>query len=254
LSLEWWTGIAAAQATLTCGDATHRLIWKDGMLTAPDHVDPDGERALTALGGEPLACIRMLDAWERHSEDPAILLLSSRGPSDLIPAPDEDSRVMIARRRGTGPVPGTDDEAQLARLLSLGGGLSRRLDATIAVHWRERLLTPDAETDRVHARLHAALYGRVLATLAAWLGQRNLTLALELASETTSPTLRRDGAGVITAAVPFGWLVDVWARGLELVWGRFCLSATSDDGHEWELLTVGPDLDTPTRLKITQSG
>jgi hypothetical protein len=252
LSLEWWTGIPTAQATLTCGDATHRLIWEDGILTAPDHVDPDGERALTALGGEPLACIRMLDAWRRHSEDPAILLLSSRGQGDLIPAPDEEHLHLVRSRSPRASNSG--DEEQLPRLLALGGGLSRRLDATVAAHWRERLLSPDAEADRLQGRLHAALYGRVVATLAAWLGQREPTLTLELASETTSPTLRRDAEGVITAALPFGWLVDVWARGLELVWGRFCLSATSDNGHAWELLTVGPDLDTPTVLTVSTRG
>jgi len=254
VSVEWWTGIPVAQATVTCGGATHRLVWKDGILTVPNHADPDGERALTALGGEPLACIEMLDAWRRHSADPGVLLLSSRGPSDLIQAPDEDHRRLMRHRSPRAPDSDHDGEEQLARLLALGGGLSRRLDATVAAHWRDRVLSPDAETHRLRAQLHAALYGRVLATLGGWFGQRETQLTLELASETTSPAIQWTSDGAITAVLPFGWLVNVWARGLDLVWGRFCLSATTVDGHEWELLTVGPDLGTPTQLKITHSG
>jgi hypothetical protein len=255
VSNEWWTGIPAAQATLTCGDARHRLVWKDGLLTTPDHADPDGERALSALGGESLACIEMLDAWRRHSEDPAVLLLSSRGPGDLIPPPQELQHLRRMVRRGSPGASDPENEEPLARLLSLGGGLSRRLDATVAAHWRDRLHEPDAEADRLQTQLHAALYGRVLATLGGWLGQREPPLTLELVPETTSPVLQRDAdGGDITAALPFSWLVDVWARGLDVVWGRFCLSAATANGREWELLTVGPDLDTPTVLKITQSG
>ena len=268
MNSEWWTGVPAAQTTLSCSDTTHRLVWNAGVLTAPDHSDPEGERALAALGGERLACIEVLDAWQRHVEDPKMLLLSSRGPGDLIRAPGDDPRRMLVRRPpmatrtrggsaiavsmmgGPGQTSGPDDDAQLARLLALGGGLSRRLDGTVAAYWRDRLRTADAETDRLQSQLHAALYGRVLATVGGWLGQREPTLNLQLASESASPLLRHDTDGAITAVLPFGWLVEVWARGLDVVWGRFCLGATTADGRLWELLTVGPDLDAPTVLKV----
>jgi hypothetical protein len=272
MTLPWWTGVPAAQTTLTCGLATHRLVWKEGALTAPDHADPEGERALAALGGEPLACIELLHAWRQHAEDPGVLLLGSRGPADLIAVPEEmphqlarrprpatlspgarigGSMVAYASAGGPRPASDPDPEERLARLLSLGGGLGRRLDATVAAHWRDRLLSPDAETDRLRARLHAALFGRVLATLAGWLGQGDVTMELELAPETASPSLRRAADGSLAATIPFGWLVEVWARGLEVVWGRFCLAATTADGHEWELRTVGPDLDEPTTLTVS---
>jgi hypothetical protein len=266
---EWWRGIPAAQATLGCGDGIHRLIWNDGTLTAPDHADPEAERALAALGGEPLACIAMLDAWLRHVEDPNVLVMGSRGPADLIPVPVERprrpaprgpaatsragvTRIMIASggRRGHLPFE-RQDEGQLAQLLSLGGGIGRRLDATVAAYWCERLLDPDAETERLRARLHAALYGRVLATLVAWLGQGDLELTLELVPEGAPPALGPGVGGGIVAALPFRWLVDVWARGLEVIWGRFCLAATTNDDHSWELLTVGPDLGEPATLTLT---
>ncbi len=147
-----------------------------------------------------------------------------------------------------------DPAQQLGRLLSLGGGLGRRLDATVAAHWRERLLTPDAETDRLSARLHAALFGRVLATLGGWLGQGDVALSLQLVPEGAASSLRRDADGGVAARLPFGWLVEVWARGIDVVWGRFCLAATSADGRTWELVTAGPDLDEPTTLIVTLPG
>jgi hypothetical protein len=274
MTRPWWIGVPAAEATLACGEETHRLVWEEGILTAPDHVDPDGERALAALGGEPLACVAMLDAWRDHAEDPDVLLLGSRGPADLIAIPEETPHqlglarprrpsprsgagfgqvVMVASSALGAPAPEPDGAKTLARLLSLGGGLSRRLDATVAAHWRARLLTPDTETERLQARLHAALYGRLLATLIGWLGRTDIALQLELASEAAPPSLRRAADGSLLATISFGWLVEVWARGLEIVWGRLCLAATTTDGLEWELQTIGPDLDEPTTLIITVS-
>ncbi len=269
MTTEWWRGIPAAQATLDCSDGTHRLIWNEGILSAPDHADPEAERALAALGGEPLACVAMLDTWQRHVKDPTVLVMGSRGPADLIPEPEERprrpgprrpaatpragvTRIMIASGGRPGQPPRElQNEDQLARLLSLGGGIGRRLDATVAAYWCERLLDPDAETERLRARLHAALYGRVLATLVAWLGQGDLELTLELVPDGAPPALGPGRDGGIVAALPFRWLVDVWARGLEVIWGRFCLAATTNDDHRWELLTVGPDLGEPATLTLT---
>jgi hypothetical protein len=272
MTLPWWTGLPPAQATLTCGEQTHRLIWENGTLAAADHADPDGERALAALGGEPLPCIAMLDAWRAHVEDPNVLLLGSRGPTDLIKGSEQQpnwtapgARAAAMRRSGASfavttrlaqsprplPAPRQNDEDQLARLLSLGGGLGRRLDATVAAHWRDRLLDPDAEDDHVRSRLQAALYGRVLATLIAWLGENELALTLELTPDGTPPLLQRGADGEIIAALPFGWLTEVWAKGLEVVWGRFCLAVTTADTHSWELHTVGPGLERPTTLTVT---
>jgi hypothetical protein len=56
--------------------------------------------------------------------------------------------------------------------------------------------------------------------------------------------------GVVKAELPFGWLVDVWARGSATIWGRFCLSAATEDGRTWTLKTVAPDLGRPRRITI----
>jgi hypothetical protein len=82
----WWLGLDPAQASITCGEHTHRLRWEQGELRAVDHVDPEAERTLAALGGERCACVEVLDAWSLHAGDPRVLVLSSRGPADPLAA------------------------------------------------------------------------------------------------------------------------------------------------------------------------
>jgi len=42
----------------------------------------------------------------------------------------------------------------------------------------------------------------------------------------------------------------VWAKGLAIVWQRFCVTATSTDGQLWDLATVAPDLGPPASLVV----
>jgi hypothetical protein len=51
-------------------------------------------------------------------------------------------------------------------------------------------------------------------------------------------------------AVARSWLVDVWARGLAVVWQRFCLSAASPDGRRWTLDTVTPEFGPSAPLTL----
>ena len=280
-TMAWWTGVPSVRTTVVCGDDLHHLIWEDGVLSAPDHADAEGERALAALGGEPLACITMLDAWRRYAEDPEVLLLGSRGPNDRIaatkefpgqqrrmgmpmpggpPVPGARMAVGMARAAwfsGTGASgglalrPGASDAESLAELLSLGGGLDRRLQSTVAAHWRARLATAGTGYERMRTPLHAALYGRVLAALVSWLGREDLAFELTLAPEGAEPSISFGAHGQVVARLSFGWLVEVWARGLEIVWGRFCLSASTSDGRNWELYTIDPDLKRPAPIKVT---
>lgn len=58
----------------------------------------------------------------------------------------------------------------------------------------------------------------------------------------------RDG---LAAELPFGWLADVWVRGLTTCWGRFCLAATPQPAADgWLLGTVGPDLGPPRPITL----
>jgi len=267
----WWVGLAPAQATVECGGQAHRLRWKDGALGVLDHRDPDGERALAALGGERCTCIELFDAWCSHARDPRVLTLASRGPSDLLAHQDADPRqpgnprkagwhtapgYAVGRRTvgrggpaataiGPGP-PAGNSEQRLGDLLTLAGGLSDRLVATVAAHWRQQLRAGGGGP--VRAQLNAALYGRALASLQPWRESESDVHVIMVDEGEQVAAFEREGTAELR--LPFGWICEVWARGLAVVWGRFCLSAHSDDGLRWELATVGPDLGPPAIVTL----
>jgi hypothetical protein len=142
----------------------------------------------------------------------------------------------------------------LATLLSLGGPMQARLTATVAAGWRERLRDGAAPADAAAAQaarpaLHAALYGRVVATLRGWTGQPDLKVTLTMIPEAAPPALAGDGDGV-AAELPFGWISDVWARGLATCWDRFCLAA-GPAGAGWEVSAVGPGLGAPEPIMLS---
>jgi hypothetical protein len=222
---DWWLGLQAAQAPVTCGGKKHRLRWEAGELVALDHEDPEAERTLAALGGQRCACVDLLDAWAKHTADLSVLVLASRGPTDAFAAPQ-----------------GRPSDEELPTLLGLGGGLPDRLVATVAATWAERL----DEAEPQLPRLQAALYGRAATSLRGWLGEPAARIKLSMGE----PARLSRNARAIRAQLPFSWLVDVWAKGLATVWGRFCLAATSDDGLRWTLTTVGPDLGEARPLVI----
>ncbi len=214
--LCWWLGLSGAQATISCGEHQHRLRWERGRLEALDHGDPEDERALAALGGEPFACIELLDAWERHKDDIRALVLGTRGATDRLHIdPDSfprsgggPSRLQrarppgaprLARRPGntavigggwTGYAPGRPgpagvraskqarSEAELIWLLNLGGGIADRLLATVAATWSRRIRSGQSGLNKARPQLHVALHSRAFAALRPWLGEPELTAEL----------------------------------------------------------------------------
>jgi hypothetical protein len=283
----WWLGLAPAQTTVHCAGRQHQIRWDAGQLSALDHEDLEGERALAALGGQRRPCIDLLDAWKRHQDDARVLVLATRGPADQL-AESEDPYPHLGlgqpqvlqgptglarRRRGrgfssmgpqaaaiysagwtgsaaTGRISKTAQaESELIALLTLGGGLHDRLVATVAAAWTERLRQPDGAGARVRPRLQAALHGRVFDTIQRWLGGPPLQTQVRMIGEAEKPTLVAED-GVLRAQLPFAWLVDVWAKGVATIWGRFCLAATRQDAQTWRLLAVGPDLGPPAPITL----
>lgn len=231
----WWAGLPSASARVRCRGEWHRVLWREGSLHALDHDDVEGERTLGALGGEPCECVRLLDAWAAHATDERMLVLATRGPADPLapqawgeqPDEDDESGWFAYSPMGAGGaaiMSVTADDFSLARL---PGGLAERLVATVAAGLREP----------VSPRAFAALHGRVRLALAGWLGRPELELDLTLAPE---PALSLDGERA-AAALPFAWLVDVWAPGLTTLLGRFTLAARLEDGAH-VLTTVTPEL------------
>jgi hypothetical protein len=281
----WWAGLAAAEAQLDCGGQPHRLRWADGQLHALDHTsDLEGEQILSALGGQSFPCLDVLDLWTQHAADLRVLILASRGPADpLAPWTASSSssgrtgyaggggfarRPRLSRTRSYAVLshsPPDDPGDGLPMLIGLGGPLPDRLAATVIATWAGRLRGPAdagapdagagaADADELAAArpaLHAALYGRAVTALRSWTGQRDLAVALTMIPENQPPRLARDGDG-IAAELPFGWLADVWARGLATCWGRFCLAASPQpSGDGWLLSTVGPELDPPRPVTLS---
>lgn len=238
---DWWAGIPAAEVTVLCGGGTHTVRWEAGELIAVDHGDPDGEAALAALAGETVACLELLRTWSRRRDDPHVLTLASRGPTDPLNIDFDHLRFHYhGPRRQT--------EEQTLRLLAAGGRLPDRLQATTAAIWTRRLRTGHAALETARPQLEAALYGRVLRTLRAWLGEPRLAIELTMIRPEEARRIVRT-AERVDVSLPFSWLSDVWMRGLTITLGRLCIATETTDGSSWTLDTLGPDLDL-TQLTI----
>lgn len=241
---QWWAGIPAAAARIDCGGHAHTLRWRQGALEAVDHDSVEAEGTLAALARETVPCLERVRAWNRYRDDVRVLTLASRGLGDPLDVPA--ARHPHPRMPAIKPTDGG-----LGELLALGGGLADRLQAHAAATWAERLRTEDAVTHTAAMpQLHAALYGRLLATLRSWLDEPELSIELEMVEPGGDRWLRREGH-VVAVALPFEWLAEVWTRGLSTIVGRLCLAAGTDDGVSWTLDTAEPDLVATTRLTIT---
>jgi hypothetical protein len=264
----WWTDLSAAQMSLPCGDGEHRLRWEEGRLTAVDHPDVDRERALVALGGERVACLDLLEAWNAHTEDLDLLVLAARGPSDRLLEPELDDGVRYSGSYNRRPAftalsspggrggPGRrggwtmyqplnaggshGHDLTLARLANLSDGLTTRLVATVIATWTDRIRDRDDRVAAARPALHAALYGRVLATAYA-LGVQSLELdVVMIEAQARRSVSTQDGR--IRCELPFNWLGDVWVRGLATALGHLCLNVETAQSDSWQLLVADRDL------------
>jgi hypothetical protein len=213
--------------------------WEAGELIAVHHGDPEAE---AALAGETFPCLELLRTWSRRRGDPHLLTLASRGPTDPLNIDVDQLRFDLSGPR-------RQTEEQTLRLLAAGGRLPDRLQATTAAIWTQRLRTGHAALETARAQLVAALYGRALRTLRAWLGDPQLAIELTMIGAAEQRTIVRTAAGV-DVSLPFSWLPDVWMRGLAVTFGRLCIDAETTDGSSWTLHTLGPDLTDLTQLTI----
>jgi hypothetical protein len=239
---HWWAGIPAAEVTVLCGGDTHTVRWKAGELIAVDHGDPMSEVTSAGLAGETVPCLELLRTWSRRRDDPHVLTLASRGPTDPL-------NIDIDGLRFDYGGPRRQTEEQTLRLLAAGGRLPDRLQATTAAIWTRRLRTGHAALGTARPQLEAALYGRVLRTLRTWLGEPQLTIELTMIGPEEARRIVRT-ADRVDVSLPFNWLSEVWMRGLAVTFGRLCIAADTTDGSRWTLHTLGPDLADLTQLTI----
>jgi hypothetical protein len=78
----WWALLPPAQAEVSCGDQTHRLLWAEGRLTAADHPDAEGELVLAALGGDRSECVDVAGWWGARRDDLEVLAVGPRSAAD----------------------------------------------------------------------------------------------------------------------------------------------------------------------------
>ena len=90
-------------------------------------------------------------------------------------------------------------------------------------------LVRHAALETARPQLVAALYGRALRTLRAWLGDPQLAIELTMIGPIEERTVIRTAQGV-DISLPFSWLPDVWMRGLAVTFGRPCITAEATDG------------------------
>jgi hypothetical protein len=121
-SPPWWALLPPAQASVSCGEHTHRLRWSEGALIALDHPDAEGERVLAALGGDRSECLDLVEFWGALGDDLEVLAVGPRSAADkltLDPAeiaepqggwmwspPGRGSALSYARLRPGGRLPG----------------------------------------------------------------------------------------------------------------------------------------------------
>src|SRR5688500_18583936 len=60
---NWYDGLPPVVVEVPCGRALHQIVWRDGVLRAPEHGDVEAEQTLVALGADVSACLAIVDAW-----------------------------------------------------------------------------------------------------------------------------------------------------------------------------------------------
>jgi len=276
-----------ATSYVQCSGERHTIRWAAGELSALDHGDPEGERALAALGGTSCACLDILGAWSRHREDLRLLSAISRGPGDLIQPEGfgglpRISGMNVARggravRRpgvtraagasgwvayaplsgrspagGRGQFAGTPDspKQEIALLAGLGRDVTVRMVATITETLLRQRSAGAHNGPAVRPALEASLFGRVSNALRMWLGAPDLNVDLEVSNQPEKWTLTGDIGSSLRLLLPLEWVTEVWGRDLAVVAGHFCLGVVESSASRITLRTVATDLGSPKLLKI----
>jgi hypothetical protein len=251
----WFDGLPSCQTQVPCGQGWHTVRWEAGQLRLPAHPDAEAELVLAALGGEKAGCVRLAQAWSRHTSDLSVLAIGPRGPADEIAVGWPD--VEAAQGRGPGTVfagaysspptalgqlasPPTvaglrarqqqaQSDAEQARLrrhdmlslLALGYGFQVRLAGQVAA------AHADAPGAAARPALVAAITGRLAPVAEQWLGIDPDQVAVALhhgpgwgQAELTGPGDQRR----LRVALPASWLARVWACGLALTGGHLVVA------------------------------
>jgi hypothetical protein len=264
--MNWYDSLPAADTQVPCGSGSHTVRWEAGQLALPSHPDAEAELVLAALGGDKPACVAVAETWARHTADLGVLATGPRCVADQVSVSREE---IEQQRTGLAPVlssgvsgvrsgavsrlatrPGLGSglaaalgsgmaetlrrqqhRLELLELLALGAALQFRLSGAVCAAWAG----PDRAGERASRRpeLAAALTGRFAPAAEEWLGidPDAVTVTPHEGPGWGSAVLTGLGeARRLRAALPVGWLADVWACGLAVVAGHLVV-AVEAPGH-----------------------
>jgi hypothetical protein len=264
--MNWYDSLPAADTQVPCGSGSHTVRWEAGQLALPSHPDVEAELVLAALGGDKPACVAVAETWARHTADLGVLATGPRCVADQVSVSREE---IEQQRTGLAPVlssgasgvrsgavsrlatrPGLgshlaaalgsgmaetlrrqQQRLELLELLALGAALQFRLSGAVCAAWA----APDRADERASRRpeLAAALTGRFAPAAEEWLGIDPDAVAVTPHEGPGWGSVELIGQGEarrLRAALPVGWLADVWACGLAVVAGHLVV-AVEEPGH-----------------------
>lgn len=205
---RWCHHVPSATAIVACSGEEHRVSWQRGKLKIRDH-DLAAERTMLAFGGDTPACLQVMTLWRNlHSwamSGQLLQQMQSRLGPDVLLAPGDLRRV-----------------SDLSLLL------------TWEREWRRSAYYSDHGRllyEQLRARAMAPLREHLKSWLASNGSRRISKLDLELGRPGQPASVRgqMDSVGVrANATLGVRWLVEVWARGLDVVDGAFVLEVAGE--------------------------
>jgi hypothetical protein len=281
----WFESLPPCEAQVPCGDATHAVRWEAGSVILPSHPDAEAELVLAALGGEKAGCVRLAEAWSRHTADPTVLTIGPRGAADQITV-DWDTVQAAETGAGhagwastsmAGPGPGRgvgsgrfpmrpghgsqhirqaiQAEMEQARqrttdhlaLLALGSAFSMRLAGHVAAAHAEHLEPANRPT------LTVAIEGRIAPLIEEWIGIDPDQVRCSINEDTGWGSIQLTGKGQdrrLHTALPPTWLADVWACGLTLVSRHLVVAVLQPGWPDTQVLALPTPAADPTPLTL----
>jgi hypothetical protein len=259
-----------------CGTGTHTLRWEAGTLRLPSHPDAEAELVLAALGGDKPGCVRLAEAWGRHTDDLSVLAIWPRGADDRITVswdsvPDPQSGGQAGGRAGGQGVriasslqfrasagigvPRPQSGQPPARMAAIQAELEqaarRNIDMlsllALGPGFQVRLsghvaaAHAAAATAATRPALVAALTGRIALVAEKWIGiDPDQVEAALLTGESWGAVEMsgREKERRLRFTLPADWLASVWACGLALADRRFVVEVTEPGWPDARVLAL----------------
>lgn len=223
MSARWYDDVAPASQTFACSGAQHEIVWDRGRLGLVSHGSIDAERALRVFGARAPDCLAVVDHWMEGLRRPAFLehwAKLDRPEGRRMQWYGQVWRDSVIR-----------DEDRLAPLAQLSdpmldrlafGAVRRVLRRGQSSRSVEEATVARVRRAFVHALVSAGVPGGV-----APLVRIDCTLD---DSARLSGIARPARGSHLEVRVPKSWLLDVHARGLDVVAGCAVLAAEPLDG------------------------